>query len=79
MIRWSIERIGYFGMLAVVLFGSFFLTLSIIGPSRQLPDASESRPVTELLSEHPISNYSELNQQASAVGLKPSQSDDRKT
>jgi hypothetical protein len=65
------RRLIFVGILAVVLLGSFFLTLWLtdISPLK----SKDTRSATEELADRKVSDYSELSRVASDMGLMASQ------
>src|SRR5262245_1882414 len=62
------QRIAYFGSLAAVLVGSFFLTLWYIDSNSS--DSKDTRPAIERLADSQVSTYRDLDRVARTVGLR---------
>jgi hypothetical protein len=68
-----LRRAAYIVFLLAVLFGSFFVTLSLTEPQPQVANAMDNRSTVERLAAYPISNSSDLAKSAYAADLVPSQ------
>src|SRR5262245_64385850 len=63
---------AYIGMSAVVLVGSFVLTLWLIGKEATSPGPTDTRSYSERLASQQLSNYGDLSRLTDTLGMKRS-------
>jgi len=68
----SMRPAAYIGMLAVVLVGSFVLTLWLVGKEATSPGPTDSRSYSERLASQQLSNYGDLSRLTDTLGMKRS-------